>query len=307
MDAERYRDFQRRGGIIDLADRLKLLFKGEDRLRYLNGQVTANLLAAKNPGVVPACVTTAKGKLCADAFVSLGPSGILIDADPSLAETLPPRMERYIVADDVTMEDVTESTAIVHCIGMKAEALADLTGLTPVAVSRYGLPGFDLFPPFRSDLPPIWSKLRGEYPILDSEFLETVRIERGVPRWGRELNEDTLPPEAGLDRTHIDYTKGCYIGQEVISRLKSVGHVNRRLVGFISRDGTPLAQGCEVRAASTGDTAHGTITSATLSFALEKEIALGYLRRSAPVDDLLAVITGSEPVPITLCNLPFIS
>src|SRR3954447_18450369 len=109
MNAERYREFQQRGGVVDLADRLKLLFKGEDRLRYLNGQVTANLLTAKNTSVVPGCITTAKGKLCADAFISLGPSGILVDADASLAETLPARMERYIVADDVTMEDVTET------------------------------------------------------------------------------------------------------------------------------------------------------------------------------------------------------
>src|SRR5690348_7096654 len=114
MTAERYREFRERGGIVDLADRLKLLFTGADRFRYLNGQVTANLLTAPNPGVIPACITTAKGKLCADAFVSLGPSGILIDADPLLADTLQLRMERYIVADDVTMEDVTERVAIVH-------------------------------------------------------------------------------------------------------------------------------------------------------------------------------------------------
>jgi folate-binding protein YgfZ len=306
MNAERYRDFQEHGGVIDLANRLKLLFTGADRLRYLNGQVTANLLSAPNPGVVPACITTAKGKLCAEAFVCLGPSGILIDADQSLAETLPARMERYIVADDVAMEDVSDTIAIVHCIGMNGKVLSEMTGLQSPAREPLWDPGFDLFPPFRADLPPIWNKLAAAFPILDEGLLEMIRVERGVPRWGRELHEDTLPPEARLERTHIDYNKGCYIGQEVISRLKSVGHVNRHLAGFISRDGAPLTPGAEVRSAAAPDTTCGTITSATWSFALEKQIALGYLRRSAPAADFIAVTPGSDPVPITVCDLPFI-
>jgi folate-binding protein YgfZ len=305
MIADRYREFRQRGGVIDLAARVKLLFTGADRLRYLNGQVTANLLSAPSPSILPACVTTAKGKLCADVFVSLGPSGILIDADPSLADTLPPRMERYIVADDVAMEDVTERVAIVHCIGIDDGKLKELTGLNPLPANRYGCEGHDLFPPFRSDLPPIWSKLTESFPIVEEDVLEVLRIERGVPRWGRELGEDTLPPEAGLERTHIDYAKGCYIGQEVISRLKSVGHVNRRLAGFVSQDGRPIPTGAQVQPGREATGGCGSITSATRSFALEKEIALGYLRRSAPADDLFAVSDGIEPVPITLCDLPF--
>src|SRR3954465_5639955 len=82
--------------------------------------------------------------------------------------------------------------------------------------------------------------------FLSESLLETIRIEHGVARWGFELNEETLPPEAGLERTHIDYHKGCYIGQEVISRLKSIGHVNRQLSGFISNNDTPLAPGARI-------------------------------------------------------------
>lgn len=293
-----YREFQRRGGVVDLASRLKLLFTGADRLRYLNGQLTANLLSAKNPGVLPACVTTAKGRLCADVFVSLGPSGILLDADASLADSLPARMERYIVADDVAMEDATGRVAIVHVLGVARERLAEFS---PLPVSRYGLDGFDIFPPFRTDLPPIWEKLTAEFSVLSDELLEVIRIERGVPRWGRELDENTLPPEAGLDRTHIDYHKGCYIGQEVISRLKSVGHVNRQLTGFTAD--APIPAGAAIL--SSGEQC-GTITSSTWSFALERPVALGYLRRSAAREALLArpAEPGAEPVPITACDLP---
>src|SRR6478752_6443029 len=96
--AAEYEEFRRRGGIVDLADRVKLVFTGKDRVRYINGQVTANIATAKNPSVTPACVTSAKGKLAGDVFVSVGPSGILVDADAALADTLPPRLERYIIA-----------------------------------------------------------------------------------------------------------------------------------------------------------------------------------------------------------------
>ncbi|MEO6785041.1 MAG: hypothetical protein ABI318_02810, partial [Chthoniobacteraceae bacterium] len=121
VNAEDCRAFRERGGVVDLASRVKLLFKGDDRIRYLNGQVTANIAAAKCPSVFPACVTTAKGRLCADVFVSIGPSGVLVDADAAVATTLPARMDRYIIADDVTMEDATESVAIVHFAGAKME------------------------------------------------------------------------------------------------------------------------------------------------------------------------------------------
>lgn len=296
-----YREFQQSGGVVDLASRLKLLFTGADRLRYLNGQLTANLQNAKNPSVLPACVTTAKGKLCADVFVSLGPGGILLDADASLADTLPARMERYIVADDVTMEDATERVAIVHALGIPVDRLA---AFSPLPVNRYGLSGFDIFPPFRADLPPIWEKLTAEFPVLGDELLEVIRIERGVPRWGFELREDTLPPEAGLDRTHIDYHKGCYIGQEVISRLKSVGHVNREIAGFVAD--IPIPVGASI---TTDDAAQpcGVITSSGWSFALERPVALGYLRRSTARDVLFAQppADGAEPIAIHAHDLPF--
>jgi folate-binding protein YgfZ len=298
-------DFQQRGGIVDLAMRTKLLFTGADRVRYLNGQLTANLAAAKVPSVLPACVVTAKGRLCADVFVSFGPSGVLVDADPALRAALPARFEKYIVADDVAMEDATERIAIIHCLGIAAERLAALTGLTPLPVNRYGLPGCDLFPPFRADLPPLWEKLSAEFPVLDEIFLETLRIEQGVPRWGHELDEDTLPPEAGLDRTHIDYHKGCYVGQEVISRLKSIGHVNRRLTGFVSPGGTPLPRPADIFPTGAPGQPCGTITSTAWSFTLERPIALGYLHRSAPAGALFAGAPGSEPVPIITCDLPF--
>ena len=302
------RAFRECGGVVDLASRMKLLFKGGDRIRYLNGQLTANVAAAKCPSVFPACVTTAKGKLCADVFVSIGPSGVLVDADPAVADVLPARLERYIIADDVTMEDATESIAIVHFSGVKMDDVPEEIRSALVPSNRFGVAGHDYFPPFRKDLPPVWEKITARVPVLSDALLELIRIEHGVPRWGRELDENTLPHEAGLDRTHIDFHKGCYIGQEVISRLRSVGHVNRELRGFVSTDGTPLAAGARIFSAADPARDLGRLTSAAFSFALDRSIALGYLRRDAAGGEFLAAAPESPdaPVRIALHPLPFI-
>ena len=291
--AAEYRIFRERGGVVDLASRVKLLFTGTDRVRYLNGQLTANIAAAKTPSVLPACVTTAKGKLCAEIRASLGPSGILVDADASVADTLPARLERYIIADDVTIEDATETIAIVHLIGTPPDSLREKF----IPSNRCGIAGHDYFPPFRKDLAPVWEQLAAQFPVLSDELLELIRIEHGVPRWGFELDENTLPAEAGLDRTHVDFHKGCYIGQEVISRIKSVGHANRA-----------LARGARIFTADAPDKDLGRLTSTAFSFALDRHIALGYLRRDTPHESLLAASAEAPdaPVPVAIHTLPFI-
>ena len=144
-------------------------------------------------------------------------------------------------------------------------------------------------------------------PVLSDALLDLIRIEHGVPHWGRELDENTLPHEAGLDRTHIDFHKGCYIGQEVISRLRSVGHVNRELRGFVSAVGIPLAAGARIFSSADPARDLGRLTSAAFSFALDRHIALGYLRRDAVGVEFLAATpeASDAPVRITVHPLPF--
>jgi tRNA-modifying protein YgfZ len=311
MTSESYRELLHRGGAVNLRGRTIVRFTGTDRTRYLNGQVTANVLSLAAGKGLPACVTTAKGKLCAEGIVTNGGDALWFDADSSLREALPPRFERYIIADDVTLEDVSDEVRLVHILPGADESTDSLrkraADLLKSEVARLGQAGLDVFVP-AAEFEGIWPKLREGRIILTDEDVENLRIERGISRWGVDLDENTLPPEAGLDRTHIDYHKGCYIGQEVISRLKSVGHVNRRLVGFVSASGASLARDAQIVPASdpSGD-ACGVLTSAGWSFALEKPVALGYLRRSAPPGDLVArpVVSGAEPVPVTVSDLPF--
>jgi len=293
-------------GVSHLSNRLVLSFTGADRLRYLNGQVTANLSSAALDTTLPACVTTAKGRLCGEVMVTMKSDRILVDADGALAETLPPRMERYIVADDVVMEDISSSVSIIHAIGLDAAGLAEI-GATPIPANRFGIAGHDFYIP-SSQFTEAWKQLSADALTLSPQVLETLRIEKGVPRWGFELDETTLPPEAGLDRTHIDYQKGCYIGQEVISRIKSVGHVNRQLTGFVSTDNTPLAPGSVIFPADAPEAILGNLTSCTRNLALDAHIALGYLKRNSPVTGLMAAAKESPdaPVRITINPLPFL-
>ncbi len=299
--AEEYAAVKAHGGIIDLASRVKLSFTGNDRLRYLNGQVTAKLTAANS--VQPACVTTAKGKLCADVFIGTWPAVTIVDADAAVAATLLPRLEKYIVADDVVIEDITLQAALIHCIGIPAELLEDVKH---VPVNRLGIPGIDLMPQQRDELAAHWQALTARFPIISEELAELLRIEAGIPRWGYELDENTLPAEAGLDRTHVDFHKGCYIGQEVISRIKSVGHVNRNLRGFISQNGEPMFSGARISSVQTPSETLGTLTSAAFSHGLNRSIALGYLKRNAPEYGLCAVSNDGSQVSIAFHALPFL-
>ena len=286
--AERYRNFIQHGGVADLSDRVKLRLTGADRVRFLNGQITANVQRLVPGKARPACVTTAKGRLCADIFVHATEDALFVDADASVRETLPSRLERYIISDDVTLDDVSGEMRLLHLVRPAAERPG-------VRANRFGHPGLDLWLG-AAEFGKVWDELSAAYCVLDESLCESLRIEAGIPRWGRELDENTLPPEAGLERTHIDYDKGCYIGQEVISRLKSIGHVNRRLAGFIASEESALAPGMRLFAPG-GDAAEiGALTSTSWSFALEKPAALGYLKRGSPMGELLARADG-EPGP----------
>lgn len=275
--------------VFDLSDRTILSVTGEDRLRFLNGQLTQDLRRLTSERAWPACVTNAKGRLQAVVWVAQsGGDALRVDTDPGLSEILLARLNRYVVADDVMVEDVSGSVALLHFVGQAPSEMAAFSDLAAVQADRLGEAGWDvIFPVAEKE-----ARLRAYGKRLGGwEVWERYRIERGIPAWGRELGEETLPPEAGLERTHIDYHKGCYIGQEVISRLKSVGHVNRVLVRLKggAEAGLP-AVGAAVLGALDGGTnleggaaVIGKITSVVRS--LNGEVsALAYVKRSFLAD-----------------------
>ena len=135
--------------------------------------------------------------------------------------------------------------------------------------------------------------------------MEVFRIERGIPRWGRELTDQIIPTEANLDAASIDYSKGCYIGQEVISRIKMSGQINKRLCGLISLSDASLRAEMRLVAAEDDQKEIGWITSAVRSSRLQKEIALGYVKRGFnSVGSRLVALP--DRVPIEIVALPFL-
>ncbi len=261
--------------VFDLSHRTRLGFTGADRLRYLNGQLTQDLKKLSPERALPACVTTAKGRMQADVWVSVLGETIVVDAVAELQEVLAGRLERYIVADDVVLEDLTGKSGLLHCVGVSPAEHPVLKDFMCTRSTRLGMEGWDVLVPLER-LADVKLALGGL--LADAKDWEVARVALGVPTWGAELGEDTLPPEAGLERTHIDYHKGCYIGQEVISRLKSVGHVNRTLCRFRGEGSVaPQAGNSFFKEKAGSPQAAGTLTSVVAD--AECFFALGYLKR----------------------------
>jgi tRNA-modifying protein YgfZ len=294
-------------GLADLSGRTQLILTGGDRVRYLNGQVSNDVRKASATEALYACVMTAKGKMCADVFISAETDRLRIDAEGALRESLVARLERYIIADHVVIEDATDSAAILHVFGVERALLPEVEALVR-ACNRFGIPGLDLIVD-REKFSTVWRLLSSSLPVASEGECEVLRVERGVPRWGAELSEAILPVEAGLDRTAIDYNKGCYIGQEIVSRLKSVGHVNRHLRGFAAKPGGgALRAGMRLMDPAAPEREAGWITSVVYSSTFSRNLALGYLRRDTRGTTLQARNeAGGEVVcEVEVREIPFV-
>jgi len=290
---------------LDLSARAKLRVTGADRFRFLNGQITNDLRKVSETAAIEACVLNAKGKLNAHIFIGAVGASVLIDVEPELRETLRARLDRYVIADDVQIEEVTDEFSLFHVFA--DEPPAARSGRI-VSVRRFSTTGWDIWTdPAGRDA--VRHELASAYPFIDSAAADVMRIEQGMPRWGRELTDEIIPIEANLEQRTIDYQKGCYIGQEVISRIKMSGQTNKRLRGLISLNNTPLRPGMKLVAPSASGKEAGWITSATHSQRLEKEIALGYVKRGFynPPTNLEALARDpAAAIPVEVVALPFL-
>jgi tRNA-modifying protein YgfZ len=260
---------------LDLSERAKFRITGADRLRFLNGQITNDLRKASETSAIEACILNAKGKTDAHIFVFASGESFLVDAAADLRETLKLRLERYVIADDVQIEDVTDQFSLFHVLSQQSPALE--SGRI-VSVRRFAEAGWDVWVD-AAQHDALLQELSLRWTLCDSDTAEVIRIEQGIPRWGRELTEEIIPVEANLEQRTIDYQKGCYIGQEVISRMKMSGQTNKRLCGLISVGDIPLQPGMKLVSLSAPGKEVGWITSATRSETTGKEIALGYVKR----------------------------
>jgi tRNA-modifying protein YgfZ len=255
---------------IDLGKPTIIQFHGPDAVRFLNGQVTQDVrLVAGTSNALPSCVTDAKGKLQFRVMISSGenPDTLWVSGLGEWSETLEARLTRYLIADDVVVTNRTGEFSLSH-----------LTTTTPLLTgqsfsrqaNRFGMLGAD-----------VWSRSceSGESSAaLTGDALEHFRITRAVAGWGTELRERMLPPEALLDRSDVSFQKGCYIGQEVISRIKSAGKVNRQLKQFSIEADFPAQLGPLVDAVGA---VSGELTSISPLTEMGVRLALGFAKRGA--------------------------
>jgi folate-binding protein YgfZ len=290
---------------LDLSERVKLRVRGADRFRFLNGQITNDLRKASENLAIEACMLNAKGKLNAHIFISALEESMLIDAGQDLRETLRARLERYVIADDVEIEDVTDEFSLFHVLTNEPPAVD--SGRI-VSARRFATTGWDIWSDSAS-YDAVRRELAAAYLFIDSAAADVMRIEQGLPYWGRELTDEIIPIEANLEQRTVDYQKGCYIGQEVISRIKMSGQTNKRLSGLISLNDKPLRPGMKLVAPSTTGKDAGWITSATRSQRLGKEIALAYVKRgfNDPATKLNALsLEPAATIPVEVVALPFL-
>jgi tRNA-modifying protein YgfZ len=294
---------------FDLSARAKFRVGGSDRLRFLNGQITNDVRLATATEAIEACVLNAKGKIDAHLFVSLGGEFYFLDTDEGLREALPLRLERYVISDDVEIEEVTGDFGIFHILSSVAPAVPDEWRM--VRVRRFGESGWDVWVE-RSEVERARQFFSKRFLARDGERAETLRIELGLPRWGRELTGGIIPIEANLEQRCIDYSKGCYIGQEVISRMKMSGQTNKKLCGLVPLDGNRLVTGMRLNLLSEPAREAGWVTSVANSAKLQRPIALGFVKRgfytpgtqlSASDPDQPAVSLGDR---VEVVALPFV-
>jgi len=221
---------------INLGSPTLLEFRGPDALRFLNGQLTQDVRRVVGQKIsLPSCVTDVKGKLQFRVTVMEADDGVFwVSGLADWAEMLEARLTRYLIADDVEVIDLTGSYHLAHLIGTVPDA--PLPVIARIS-DRYGVSGIDWW------IPSSQSHMIPEIPEFDAAVLESLRIANGVPAWGPELQEGLLPPEALLDLSDCSYNKGCYIGQEVISRIKSAGKVNKRLTRLLCDSQAVLSPG----------------------------------------------------------------
>lgn len=282
MTPELYQQIIAHGAAVNLSAHAKFRLTGADRTRYLNGQVTNDVRRAKADATLHACVTDAKGRIAADIRLHVHADTLLLDSEPDLRDPLGMRLERYIVADDVELTDVSEEWQLWHVWGGTEAPVLDgnlLCGQESVQHSlqtnRYGVPGFDLWLPAGAAAPDF-----GTRPVLSAQDLESWRILQHIPRWPHELNAETFPPEAGLEGTAMDFAKGCYIGQEVLSRIKTTGKMPRELISFESA--TAVHAGDELWL----EKAIGAVTSVTQHPVTGRSVGLAMIRQGTAKESL---------------------
>lgn len=305
----------------DRSHRTELRLVGEDSLKFLQNILT-NDVAALQPGDgTYAALLTATGKMIADFRVAVLSDSILLDTEAVCRGTAFPELDKFNLGYDCEMEDVSDGLGIVTLAGpLSSDAVQEALGDAPdrdslyasieiewegeravaAATDRLGIPAIDVIVPINA-LPSLWEAF-GSVPPAGRAALDILRVEAGIPRFGDDMDDTVNPMEVGLMNA-IDFDKGCYVGQEVVAKIESLGHVNRHWVGLKVDADLPPGPGATL---FKDGKKVGQVTSAVRSPRLGACLALGYVHRKAstPGTSLVAELPEAR-VPAVVVETPF--
>lgn len=314
-------------GMVDLGARGRLVVRGADRKTFLHALLTNDIALLTAGSGCYAALLTPQGRMIADMNVFELGDVMLIDVRREVKDVLLQRFDQLIFSEDVQLGDVSDAWGCIGVYGPRAAAIsgsilgADLDGFGPFQNARLehagelvvtarrdalGLTGFLLFAG-GSAMPGLARALDGSgVAILTEDVVEALRVEAGEPAFLVDMGDDTIPSEAGIEATAVSYLKGCFPGQEVLVRIRDRGHgkVARKLVGLTIDGGTAPAAGAAIVG---GEKEIGRVTSAVMSPALGKPIALGYVHRDFVASGTaVSIAAAGATLSATVTELPFV-
>jgi folate-binding protein YgfZ len=306
-------------GVFHAASRAKIRLTGSDRVRWLNGMITNNIRDLAPGHGVYSFLLNPQGHILGDLYAYHCGDSLLVDTDQAQRAKILATFDHYIIMDDVEVADITASLTTIGLVGPSSTQVLATAGVTvpnlqPLQFTELSLSdgAFTLIRGPRTDYPSfeIWlAPERAERAInllkasgaslVGSQAVELYRVARGLPRYAQDIRERDLPQETEQSQA-LNFNKGCYVGQEIVERIRSRGNVHRKFVGFRTSTPPPApgakiqAQGKEVgevTSAATIPGPHG-----------EQAVALGYIRRELSGPGKEVQIDG---LYATVSDLPF--
>lgn len=267
--------------LVEEPDRGTLVVRGPDRATWLNGIVTADVAKVAPGHGAFSLVLSKTGKVLSDLYVVASDSALFLSVVPGASAELASYFDRMLVMEDAELEDVTEGFVWLTLHGPRSSALARklalASGGAEGSIDRTGLGGAALVVPRArlGDLPALAAAEDADSVFADAGAWELLRIERGVGRFGTDYGTDDNPHEAGLDQVAVSWSKGCYLGQEVVCMQGMRGKLKRRLVALALTGEAPPSPGMGVELPD--GTRVGEVTSAAFSPRLGHAVALARL------------------------------
>jgi len=296
-----YRAARESVALIDKNYRAYFRFTGPDRVRYLNAILTNNVKDLAPGNGIVSLFLNPQGRIQAEIETYAMPDNLFCISYAMIRETLVPALDKFIIMDDVTLTDETQTFGTVALEGPQAAGIVknltaiDLASLGELSFQETSIVGVSCgltkrspggiagaeFLATREDLPGLWQTLREAVEgaggrAIGYQALNALRLDQGIPWFGYDFGDKQIPHEAGLEHSHISYTKGCYTGQEIVERVHSRGQVNRVRVLVKFNEPQPPPAGT-VLTADRKEVGH--VTRAAYSPALQTAIAMAYVRR----------------------------